>query len=209
MERRCRGSGEPAIKVMKRRIEPGSLLLGAFIGAVAVLCVAAAATRPGAGALGGRCKNAPTRWPSNDVTSTGSRTTSIIVLVGVLTTPFFVGLFAHSFSAAARELTIQLVRILFPGAGLLVLSAWCLGVLNSHHRFLLSYSAGVAWNAAMIATLIIYGRSPLPRLAIILAWGSVVGRDGQADVGQPRLRRAACPRREDRRRRQLARSDRR
>jgi putative peptidoglycan lipid II flippase len=24
---------------------------------------------------------------------------------------------------------------LFPGAGLLVLSAWCLGVLNSHHRF--------------------------------------------------------------------------
>ena len=36
---------------MKRRIEPGSLLLGAFIGAVAVLCVAAA-TRPGAGASG-------------------------------------------------------------------------------------------------------------------------------------------------------------
>src|SRR6266516_1964474 len=38
-------------------------------------------------------------------------TTSIIVLVGVLTTPFFVGLFAHRFSAAARELTIPLVRI--------------------------------------------------------------------------------------------------
>src|SRR5436853_2372294 len=52
-------------------------------------------------------------------------TTSIIVLVGVLTTPFFVGLFAYSFSEAARELTIELVRILFPGAGLLVLSRWC------------------------------------------------------------------------------------
>ncbi|MBZ5581672.1 MAG: hypothetical protein LAQ30_05595, partial [Acidobacteriia bacterium] len=30
------------------------------------------------------------------------------------------------------QLPIRLVRILFPGAGLLVLSAWCLGVLNSH-----------------------------------------------------------------------------
>ena len=55
--------------------------------------------------------------------------------------------------ATKRELTIALVRILFPGAGLLVLSAWCLGVLNSHHRFLLSYTAPVMWNAAMIATL--------------------------------------------------------
>src|SRR5258708_35603145 len=58
--------------------------------------------------------------------------TSLIVLVGVLTTPFFVGLFAYSFDESTRALTIQLVRILFPGAGLLVLSAWCLGVLNSH-----------------------------------------------------------------------------
>ena len=41
--------------------------------------------------------------------------------------------------------------------GLLVLSAWCLGVLNSHHRFMLSYAAPVMWNAAMIATLVIFG----------------------------------------------------
>ena len=45
----------------------------------------------------------------------------------------------------------------FPGAGLFVLSAWCLGVLNSHHRFLLSYAAPVLWNAAMIATLLGFG----------------------------------------------------
>src|SRR5207245_8038910 len=49
--------------------------------------------------------------------------TSLIVLVGVLTTPFFVGLFAYSFDPATRDLTIRLVRIFFPGAGLLVLSA--------------------------------------------------------------------------------------
>ena len=80
--------------------------------------------------------------------------TSLIVLIGILTTRYFVGLFAYSFDDATRELTIRLVQILFPGAGLLVLSAWCLGVLNSHRRFFLSYTAPVVWNVAIIATLI-------------------------------------------------------
>src|SRR5256886_5249990 len=115
-------------------------------------------------------------------------TTSIIVLVGVLTTPFFVGLFAHSFSAAARELTIQLVRILFPGAGLLVLSAWCLGVLNSHRRFLLSYTAPVVWNLAIIATLVLFGnRTDQFHLASFTAWGSVVGSALQFGVQLPTI----------------------
>src|SRR6476660_5874829 len=74
--------------------------------------------------------------------------TSVIVLIGVLTTPYFVDLFAYSFNPATRALTIRLVQILFPGAGLLVLSAWCLGVLNSHRKFFLSYIAPVAWNVA-------------------------------------------------------------
>jgi putative peptidoglycan lipid II flippase len=100
---------------------------------------------------------------------------SIIVVVGVLATPFLIALIAPGFTGAKRELTIQLVRILFPGAGLLVLSAWCLGVLNSHYKFLLSYTAPVMWNASMIVTLIVYRGSDLPRLAMILAWGSVVG----------------------------------
>src|SRR5882672_1661611 len=83
--------------------------------------------------------------------------TSVIVLVGVLTTPFFVGIFAYSFDPATRALTIQLVRIFFPGAALLVMSAWCLGVLNSHRRFFLSYTAPVVWNLALIGTLIWFG----------------------------------------------------
>ena len=40
------------MKVMKRKIEVSSLLLGALTGAVAVLCVAAATTKPNAGASG-------------------------------------------------------------------------------------------------------------------------------------------------------------
>jgi putative peptidoglycan lipid II flippase len=112
--------------------------------------------------------------------------TSIIVLVGVLTTPFFVGLFSASFDPATRELTTQLIRIFFPGAGLLVLSAWCLGVLNSHRRFFLSYTAPVIWNLAIIATLIWFGRTENQfSLATLTAWGSVVGSALQFGVQMP------------------------
>jgi putative peptidoglycan lipid II flippase len=101
---------------------------------------------------------------------------SVIVLVGVLATPLLIDAIAPGFTGPTRDLTIVLVRILFPGAGLMVMSAWCLGVLNSHHRFLVSYAAPVVWNAAMIATLILFGAGrPLPQLAEILAWGSVAG----------------------------------
>ena len=73
-----------------------------------------------------------------------------------------------------------------------MLSAWCLGVLNSHHRFLLSYAAPVMWNAAMIATLVVFGgATPLPRLAVLLAWGSVVGSALQFAVQLPVVLRVA------------------
>jgi len=101
---------------------------------------------------------------------------SLIVAVGVLATPVIIGLVAPGFQGEVRELTVRIVRILFPGVGLLVLSAWCLGVLNSHHKFFLSYVAPVFWNIAMIATLVIFGgRLAQYPLAVALAWGAVVG----------------------------------
>ena len=112
--------------------------------------------------------------------------TSVIVLVGVLTTPYFVDLFAYSFNPATRALTIRLVQILFPGAGLLVLSAWCLGVLNSHRKFFLSYIAPVAWNLAIITTLFVFGGGEdQARLVIMVAIGSVVGSVLQIAVQLP------------------------
>lgn len=112
--------------------------------------------------------------------------TSVIVLIGVLTTRYFVGLFAYSFDDATRELTIRLVQILFPGAGLLVMSAWCLGILNSHRRFFLSYTAPVVWNVAIIATLVWFGgRADEFHLAEVAAWGSVAGSGLQFAVQMP------------------------
>jgi len=101
---------------------------------------------------------------------------SVFVLLGVLATPIFIDAIVPGFTGAKRDLAIRLVRILFPGAGLLVLSAWCLGILNSHRRFFISYSAPVVWNVAMIATLVGFGNrlGQFP-LAEVLAWGSVAG----------------------------------
>ncbi len=51
------------------------------------------------------------------------------------------------------ELTIELTRLTALGAGLLVLSAWCLGILNANRRYLLAYSAPVLWSLAQIIAL--------------------------------------------------------
>ena len=83
----------------------------------------------------------------------------MLVLVGVLLAPWLIALIAPGFEGEKREATTALVRILFPGAGLLVLSAWCLGVLNSHRRFFLSYVAPVVWNLAIIGALLCVRRT--------------------------------------------------
>jgi putative peptidoglycan lipid II flippase len=111
---------------------------------------------------------------------------SLLVLLGILITPALIAVIAPGFSGVKREATIRLVRILFPGAGLLVLSAWCLGVLNSHRRFFLSYTAPVLWNVAIIATLVAYGPSVQGyELAMYTAWGSVAGSALQFVVQLP------------------------
>jgi putative peptidoglycan lipid II flippase len=112
--------------------------------------------------------------------------TSILVLVGIAATPVLIAVIAPGFQGAKRELTITLVRILFPGAGLLVLSAWCLGVLNSHRKFLLSYSAPIVWNICIIVALVWRGpHVPEFDLAVVAAWASVVGSAAQLLVQVP------------------------
>ncbi len=111
---------------------------------------------------------------------------SVLVLLGVVAAPWLTDLLAYGFHGPKHELTVRLVRIVFPGTGLLVLSAWCLGVLNSHHRFLLSYAAPVAWNAAIIgAVLWDRGQSGAGHLTVVAAWGSVVGSAAQLLVQLP------------------------
>ncbi|MFN8389049.1 MAG: murein biosynthesis integral membrane protein MurJ [Bdellovibrionota bacterium] len=100
---------------------------------------------------------------------------AVIVAFGVSFASSLVGLIAPGFSGDKRDLTIALTQIFFPGMGLLVMSAWCLGILNSHRRFFLSYAAPVFWNIVIIGTLVVAGgANDQDRLAVIAAW-SVVG----------------------------------
>lgn len=101
---------------------------------------------------------------------------SLIVLVGILVTPFLIDTIAPGFHGEKRALTIKIVQIIFPGTGLLVMSAWCLGILNSHRKFFLSYVAPVVWNFSQIFTLYLFAKGSTQfNLAEINAWGLVAG----------------------------------
>lgn len=114
----------------------------------------------------------------------------LLSLVGVLAAPLLVRVFLWGFEGERRELTIALTRIIFPMTGVLVLSAWALGVLNSHRRFLLPYTAPVLWNAAIIAALLLFGgRSDLTGLAFAASWGALAGGALQFGVQLPAVLR--------------------
>jgi putative peptidoglycan lipid II flippase len=104
---------------------------------------------------------------------------AVLVALGIFAAPWIVGIVVGGFAEtgpAAFAKAVQLTRILFPSTGLLVLSAWCLGVLNSHRKFFLSYAAPVVWNLAQIAVLLAAGpRVDEDRLTTLLAWGVVAG----------------------------------
>ncbi|MGK2928917.1 MAG: murein biosynthesis integral membrane protein MurJ [Acidimicrobiales bacterium] len=118
--------------------------------------------------------------------------TSILVLVGMVAARPITIVLTPGFrdDPDKLDLTVQLVRIMFPGIGLLVLSAWCLAILNSHRRFFLSYVAPVLWNAAQIVVVAVVaiGGSTERSLANALAWGVVLGGLAQFVVQLPTVR---------------------
>ncbi|HEX5946643.1 MAG TPA: murein biosynthesis integral membrane protein MurJ [Acidimicrobiales bacterium] len=109
--------------------------------------------------------------------------TGVISVLGVVLADPLTRVLVGGFDEYRHELTVELTRIMFPGIGFLVLSAWCLGVLNSHKRFFLSYVAPVLWNVAQIAALlagvlVIGGHTSLDDqwdLAVVLSWGVLIG----------------------------------
>ncbi|MGH3440940.1 MAG: murein biosynthesis integral membrane protein MurJ [Nitriliruptorales bacterium] len=132
-----------------------------------------------------------------------------LVLAGVFLARPLTRVIAPGLPAETFELTVTLMRLLFPAIGLLVLSAWCLGVLNSHRRFFLSYVAPVLLNAAQIAFLVgigftvlrrgLAGEDPIPSQADLVTWlavGTIVGAGLQFLVQLPsvvRLSRGLRP----------------
>ncbi|HRQ78709.1 MAG TPA: murein biosynthesis integral membrane protein MurJ [Gemmatimonadaceae bacterium] len=117
---------------------------------------------------------------------------AVVVLLGVAFAPQLVWLLAPGLALETQELATGLIRIILPGLGLLVVSAWCLGVLNAHRRFFLSYASPVLWNLAIIVAVIWQGYgvgAGQAELATVVAFASVVGSVLQLAVQVPSVLR--------------------
>jgi putative peptidoglycan lipid II flippase len=114
-----------------------------------------------------------------------------VALLGVLAAPLLSELLLSQRDEASRALLATILRILFPMTATLVVSAWALGVLNSHRRFFLSYVAPVLWNAAIVAALVVAGSAVASgegtpeRIVVSFAWGALVGAGLQLGVQLP------------------------
>ena len=118
-------------------------------------------------------------------------------LVGMAAAPLLARVFFPAFGPEAQALLATVFRIFFPMTATLVLSAWALGILNSHRRFFVSYVAPVVWNGALIAGAFAAAggsfASPESRLDGILlglAWGGLAGGVAQLLVQLPFMGRA-------------------
>ena len=105
-----------------------------------------------------------------------------LALLGILLAPLIIPVIYWKWDPWMQDLAVTVVRILFPMTAVLVLSAWALGILNSHRRFFVSYVAPVAWNLALITAMVgagsYLGWHQLDRdadLVVALAWGALVG----------------------------------
>ncbi|UCC48399.1 MAG: murein biosynthesis integral membrane protein MurJ, partial [Gemmatimonadota bacterium] len=111
--------------------------------------------------------------------------------LGILLAPWLTRLLVLGWPQDTVVLTTWLVRILFPMAGFMILAAWCLGVLNSHRRFFLSFAAPTVWNLSQIAGLLIGWRAGWQPLVVVLAWSTLIGGALQFLVQLPAARRLA------------------
>jgi putative peptidoglycan lipid II flippase len=103
--------------------------------------------------------------------------TSLLTVVGITVAPVITALVATGLDPERYELTTRLVRVLFPMTAVMVLSAWCLGVQNSHRLFFNAYASAALWSVAQIALLVAWGprAATLAELAWWLAWATLAG----------------------------------
>jgi len=120
---------------------------------------------------------------------------SLLTIMGIALAPWLTAVLAAGFDAERAELTTRLIRVLFPMAGLMVLSGWCLGIQNSHRRFFLSYASAAMWSVAQIVLLAGWGEraASLTELAWWLAWATLAGALLQVAVQLPEVWRLAGP----------------
>jgi putative peptidoglycan lipid II flippase len=117
-------------------------------------------------------------------------TVSVIVILGIIFSPYIVKIIAPGFAdeAGKQDLTTLLSRIMFPFLLLIALAALAMGILNTFRRFGIPALAPTMFNLGMIAGGIFL--SPLFDPPIIgMALGVLLGGFGQLAIQLPSLRR--------------------
>ncbi|WP_419166624.1 murein biosynthesis integral membrane protein MurJ [Candidatus Palauibacter sp.] len=115
--------------------------------------------------------------------------TALVVAAATAAAPWLVALLAPGFDAELSADTARLVRILFPMSGVMIVGAWCLGILTSHRRFFLPFVAPVVWNLSQIVGLLLGARLGWASLIEVLAWSTLIGSLLQVGVQLPAVRR--------------------
>src|SRR5439155_1046195 len=116
----------------------------------------------------------------------------VLAVVGIAFAPALTAVFGAGLTGDARTLAVSLMRLLFPMSGLMVVSAWCLGILNTHRRFFLPYAAPAVWNIAGIAALVAAGTwlvaPTLPTTVLLTRLSLALARDAQGSTPNEQLR---------------------
>jgi putative peptidoglycan lipid II flippase len=120
---------------------------------------------------------------------------SVLTLAGIGLAPLLTAVFLQGYDPATRELATRLMRVMFPMTGVMVISAWCLGIQNSHRRFFISYASAILWSLAQIVLLLGWapGIADLTRLAWYLAWATLAGALLQVAAQLPEALKLTAP----------------
>ena len=112
-----------------------------------------------------------------------------MTFIGVILAPFFIRIFAPGFDADSRfDMAATMLRITFPYAMLISLTAFASGILNTHGHFAIPAITPVILNVSMIATVFLL--SPFLSVPVqSLAWGVLIAGILQLLFQVPTLRR--------------------
>lgn len=120
---------------------------------------------------------------------------AIIVTILMIGASVIVKIMGPGLEKETQDLAAMLLRITAPGIGLLGISAWCLGILNSHRQYFLAYVAPTLWNGAQIVALLLaallvqLGDGPSEKTIVTwLAVAVLLGSALQLGVQVPRVR---------------------
>ncbi len=110
-------------------------------------------------------------------------TTGLLVVMGILLSPWIVKIIAYGFTKDPErlKLTVSLTRWMFPFLLFVSLSAWAMGIINSHHRFFIPSVASTGFNlGTIVITLLTYtyfythGPSPIHSMALGVLLGGAL-----------------------------------